>query len=254
MSALSILVIDSGNTFVKWGLHDGDHWITKNKIHHSQLKALEDDFRNLPEPNMVVISHVSGEIIRDQLTILMSRWSVKPTWILAQSCQCEVTNGYSISSQLGSDRWAALVAARKFQKEGCLVVNVGTAMTVDALSPSGHFLGGLVMPGFYAMMNGLKADTGLQLSETLGKFHDFPKNTNDGVYSGLIQSLLGAIERMYSTFLKQNPMIGNCIMSGGGAYQLMPFIKFPVVYIENLVLEGLVIIAKDLTQKKKHLL
>ncbi|MBL8498273.1 type III pantothenate kinase [Nitrosomonas sp. JL21] len=249
MTALSILTIDSGNSFVKWGFYAGDVWVKKDKVHNSQLESLNDVFLNLPEPNMIVISHVSDEAIRDQLTFLTSCWPVKPDWVLAQSFQCGVTNAYSRPSQLGSDRWAALIAARKFQKENCLVVNVGTAMTVDALSASGHFLGGLILPGFHAMMDGLKAKTQL-MSVAKGDYQDFPINTDDAIYSGVIQSLLGAIERMYSSFSQQNHPVGNCILSGGGAYQLMPFIKLPIVHIENLVLEGLVMIANDLAQKR----
>lgn len=252
MTVSKVLVIDSGNTFVKWGLHNGNSWITKDKIRHSQLSTIDNVFLSLPKPDIIVISHVSGEIIYDQLKILTSRWSVKPCWVSAQSFQCGVKNGYTNPRQLGSDRWAALIAARKLQKEGCLVINVGTAMTVDALSASGHFLGGLIIPGFYAMITGLRADTQLTNS-SLGNYHDFPKSTDDAIYSGVIQSLLGAIERMYSTFSQQNHQIGNCIMSGGGAKQLMTFLELPVIHIDNLVLEGLVIIADDLAKNKEYL-
>lgn len=251
MTVPKILTIDSGNSFVKWGLHSDGVWIRKDKIHNSQLSTLENIFLNLPEPRMIVISHVSGEIIRNQLKFLTSHWSIKPYWVSAQSFQCGVTNSYSNPSQLGSDRWAALIAARKLQKDGCIVVNVGTAMTVDTLCASGHFRGGLIIPGFHAMMSGLKAETQLTYIGA-GGYHDFPKSTNDAIYSGAIQSLLGAIERMYGVFSQQNHPVENCVISGGGAYQLMPFIKLPVVHIENLVLEGLVTIANELNQKNEH--
>ncbi len=247
-----ILAIDSGNTFVKWGLFNGEFWIKKNKIYHTQLAELQQDFLNIPEPNIIVISHVSSEIIRDQIEVLISRWSVKPYWVMARSFQCGISNGYSNPLQLGSDRWAALIAAREYQNKACLVINVGTAMTIDALSDSGHFLGGLIAPGTYMMINGLQSATQLMNIEA-GIFHDFPQNTNDAIHSGVIQCLVGAIERMYSSFARQlEHPLANCIISGGGAHKLMPFINVPIVFIDNLVLEGLAIIGNDLQLNKNY--
>ncbi len=241
-----ILAIDSGNTFVKWGLFNGEFWVKRNKIYHTQLTELQHDFLNIPEPNIIVISHVSSEIVRDQIKVLISRWPVKPYWVIARSFQCGISNGYLNPLQLGSDRWAALIAAWEFQHNACLVINIGTAMTIDALSESGHFLGGLIAPGNHMMINGLQSAAQLINVET-GVFHDFPQNTNDAIYSGVIQCLVGAIERMYSLFAQQLEYpFANCIISGGGAHELMPFINVPIVFIDNLVLEGLAIIGNDL--------
>ncbi len=250
MSSIKVLVFDSGNTFVKWGLHNGN-WVLKEKTCHSQFLEMDDIFYNLPVPDIIVISHVSSEAIRNKLRMLISIWSVKSYWILAQSFQCGVTNDYSEPSQLGCDRWAALIAARQLQKDSCIVVNVGTAMTVDALSASGHFLGGIIIPGFYAMLNGLRAETQLTCSFP-ADYHSFPRNTNDAIHSGIIQGLLGAIERMHRLISQHNSSIGNCIISGGGAYQLISYLKIPFTHIENLVMDGLVIIAQDLAQNEEH--
>jgi len=74
-------------------------------------------------------------------------------------------------------------------------VNAGTAMTVDALSDTGEFLGGIIVPGHDLMQQALVANTAaLKLGE--GAFQDYPDNTADAIASGAMQALAGAVERM----------------------------------------------------------
>lgn len=249
-----LLAIDSGNSYIKWGLHDGNQWTRKGRVFYNNAYLLEKEFVGLPEPTEIVISHVARTITREQLCTLISIWRVNPLWIVAQKSHGDVTNGYSDPTQLGSDRWAALIAAWKIQHHACLVINMGTAMTIDALSESGEFLGGIILPGFYSMHQCLLSDTQLPNVDT-GDYQDFPVNTNDAIYSGVIQGLLGAIERMYNLLSSHlNHPVENCILSGGSASALKPLIRFPITVIDNLVLEGLVIIANDLRSNKNPLI
>lgn len=245
-----ILAIDSGNSYIKWGLYADNLWIKKGQALYSEISTLKEEFSNLPRPALVVISHVARAITRNQLDMLVSIWSTKAHWVAAQAFQCGVLNGYANPAQLGSDRWAALIAAWKIRHHACLVINVGTAVTIDALSNSGEFRGGIIMPGIHLMLNSLLSGTQLIKSNT-GCYRNFPQNTNDAIQSGVVQCLVGAIERMYNLHsLQQDHSIGTCIISGGGASSLLPFIKIPVMVFESLVLEGLVIIASDLRLNK----
>lgn len=246
-----LLVIDSGNSYVKWGLYTGDQWLRKSKVFYSDVFLLEKEFIDLPEPTIIVISHVARAITRNQLSAVISIWPIRPYWIVAQTFQCGVTNGYSDPTQLGSDRWAALIATWKIRRHACLVINVGTAVTIDALSDSGKFLGGIILPGSHLILSSLLSGTQLINIET-GNYRDFPLNTNDAIKSGLIQCLIGAIERMYNLLsLQLDHSVESCIISGGDASILAPFIRFPTVVVDDLVLEGLVIIADDFQLSKK---
>lgn len=246
-----ILAIDSGNSFIKWGLYADNLWVKKGKVLYSEVSTLKEEFSDLPRPTLIVISHVARVIARSQLDILVSIWSTRTHWVVAQAFQCDVLNGYANPTQLGSDRWAALIAAWKIRHHACLVINVGTAVTIDALSDSGKFLGGIIIPGIHLMLNSLLSGTQLIKTDT-GSYRDFPQNTNDAIQSGVVQCLVGAIERMYNLLsLQQDHPIEACIISGGGASSLTPFIKIPVTIVEDLVLEGLVIIANDLRLNKE---
>jgi len=242
-----ILAIDSGNSFFKWGLKKDAIWLTKGEVSNKEIYHLFNTFKKLPSPLHIIISHVAANLLQDELEeAILSIWAVKPHWIKARVFQCGVLNCYRNPEQLGSDRWAALVAAWNFNQRACIVVNVGTAVTIDALSDSGEFLGGVIMPGINLMRESLQSGTKIRTLLT-GTFQDFPQSTDDAVHTGLVHSVLGAIEHFYyrvSTQLNEPAL--KCFISGGGSSELKPFIEIPFQVIDNLVLEGLIIIAHDI--------
>lgn len=240
-----ILAIDSGNSFVKWGLFNHGQWLKQGKVFYDKVDHLASDFNNLALPETIVISHVARPATKKQICELISAWPVMPYWIQARSFQCGVSNGYSDPSQLGCDRWAALIAAWRMHQNACIVISVGTAVTIDALSESGKFLGGIILPGIQLMLKSFQHNTQL-INADSGIYDDFPVNTGSAIQSGIIHSIVGAIERMHNLLsVHIDHPVETCIMSGGGASLLIPFIKIPTKVIDNLVLEGLVVIAEN---------
>lgn len=241
----SILAIDSGNSYVKWGMFNNGQWLAQGNVFYDKVPSLRHKFNELPVPESIIISHVARAITKNQICDLFSNWSVKPLWIHSRFYQCGVTNGYSDPFQLGCDRWAALIAAWKIQRQACLVVNLGTAVTIDALSDNGKYLGGIILPGTQLMLKSLQLGTQI-INADMRKYEDFPADTNSAIKSGVIHSLVGPIERMYNLLSVQlNHPVVNCIISGGDATLLLPHIKIPVKAIKYLVLEGLVVIAEE---------
>ncbi len=241
----NLLAIDCGNTFVKWGLHDGDSWITKHKVSWNEIDSLHSKFLNISKPSHIYISFVARDDLKIYIDKLIFSWQVDVHWIVSRSTQCHVTNSYVNPVQLGCDRWAALIASWSRLREACLVINVGTAMTVDVLTNEGIFYGGIILPGVFSMQNCLLSNTQLIYSQE-GQFYDFPRSTEDGLTSGTIHALIGAIERMHNLMaVRLKIPINQCVISGGGACQIIPFLRLSYIWIEDSVLEGLVVIAKD---------
>lgn len=239
-----ILLVDAGNSRIKWGIYDAGMWLRQAAVDTADATGLEADWQQLASPTTIVVSNVAGPAVRAILERLLARWQTAPHWVAALGQQCGVRNGYDAAAQLGSDRWAALIAARRVAREVCLVVNVGTAVTVDALTREGVFLGGLILPGLELMCMALASGTAGVRGEP-GHWARFPTNTADAVYSGAMQAVLGAIERMAREV--ERSAEGNCTvwLSGGGAQQLAPLLNRPVMLVDNLVLEGLLIIAQE---------
>lgn len=243
-----LMAIDSGNTNIKWGLHDGNCWLKQGNLAQNKNMLLRQEWQSLPKPQNIIISNVSSTLTKTTLSELLSSWEVKPKWITPLSYQCGVRNYYADPTLLGSDRWAALIAAWKQQRHGCLVVDVGTAMTVDTLSDTGEFLGGIIVPGFALMKKALAINT-TTLQDQEGEFADFPDNTANAIHSGAIRALVGAIKSMSEQLAITLGHTPECIISGGESKQLLSKLNMNANLIDNLVLEGLVLIAKEDSEK-----
>jgi type III pantothenate kinase len=200
---------------------------------------LQRNFELLTPPSRIIISNVGGYAMAQRLLSVCTLWPVQAEFVVARTEQCGVRNSYENPSRLGSDRWAALIAAWKRFGRACLVVNCGTATTVDALSNAGEFLGGLIMPGITLMQQSLKQNTA-QLQDEVGQLHNFPRNTSDAIYTGVIQATLGAIEnqRVLLKKLGTNEIV-TCFLSGGAADKIEAHLGMPTERVDNLVLEGL---------------
>jgi type III pantothenate kinase len=244
MGSLLLLAVDSGNSYVKWGLHDGHTWLKQGVVAQAEKAVLEEEWRDIGDPERVLVSHVGTMQAKADLSELFTRWKAEPQWITAVAYQCGVRNYYTDPAQLGSDRWAALIAAWELQRQGCLVVDTGTAMTVDVLSDTGEFLGGIITPGVDLMQKILIENTSSLKLES-GKFCDYPDSTADAIYSGTVQALVGAVERMAASLTITLGHVPDCILSGGTAQQLQSHINVNTKIMDNLVLEGLVLIAHE---------
>lgn len=238
-----ILAVDAGNSRIKWALHDGRAFAQDGWVALPDVCALAQAWKSLPAPVCVVVANVAGDDIRKHLNGLFGGWRSGVIWVAGQRAQCGVTSRYEDPVQLGPDRWAALIGARHLVKSACLVVNSGTAMTVDALTAGGEFLGGLIVPGFELMHQSLARNTAL-LSAEQGRYAAFPRNSADAITSGAIQALCGAVERMRSEMANAGHGEPGIVIGGGAGGVLAEHLKTRARSVERLVLEGLVRIAE----------
>lgn len=235
------LLIDAGNSRIKWVLAEGDEWQAPGAIDNAHIQDMPRLIAQLPKPSRIVIASVAGDTIAQNLRMICAHWRVRPEFITARPSQCGVINRYDEPQRLGCDRWAALIAAWHLERRACLVVNCGTATTVDALSASGEFIGGLILPGTGLMLHSLSNGTAL-LGQGQGDWQAFPRNTADAMESGIIQATVGAIERQY---VRLGLPHARCILGGGNAGRVIEHLSMPVEHIGNLVLRGLHIIADE---------
>ena len=229
------LLLDAGNTRLKWAVVEDGRWQAQGSALYSDLS---DFARVLDGRGTCYISSVGRVQHEDQIAALLAPYSITPTWLTSEAYFADVINTYVNPHQLGVDRWMGLIAARQRTLAATLVVSVGTAMTVDALSAEGKFLGGLIVPGANMMQWALQQGTA-QVGEGSGVWQAFPRTTADAVQSGVIAALCGAIQRQYANLAEVAGMHPRCILTGGDADCLLPFLDFPVEHVPALVLEGM---------------
>ncbi|MBU0687908.1 MAG: type III pantothenate kinase [Gammaproteobacteria bacterium] len=238
-----MLLLDIGNSRCKWALVENGIWIRQGVLENGELAQLPTLIGELPLSSRILVSNVAGDAVAAKLKECLAAIQCQPKFIQAEAERCGVRNGYHTPQQLGSDRWAALIAAHHRVAGACLVVNCGTATTIDALSAEGEFLGGLILPGLSLMLSSLSANTA-QLAEQAGSLLDFPRDTADAMLSGAVRATQGAIQHQFG-LLQQHADSVRCLMSGGAASMVMQGSSVPVEYDEHLVLHGLQILGES---------
>jgi type III pantothenate kinase len=234
---MTILLVDAGNTRVKWALaHEGapaGEWIAHGAVVHAELDSLLGAWSG-HAVKRAVVSNVAGAGMREGLTQLMP---LPPEWFSAQAELAGLRNRYRNPGQLGADRFAAALGARTLVPGKALVVaTCGTATTVDAVSSDGEFLGGMILPGLGLMLDSLARGTA-QLpaaSADAAPPPVFADNTLDAIRSGCVSAQAGAIARAFTALPAEL-----CIVSGGAAGHIAPALRVPYRMLDNIVLAGL---------------
>ena len=240
--ALPVLAIDAGNTRVKWGLHDGAGWRKRGQVENGRAATLKRVFAALPPLRAVIVSNVAGPRIRDLISRSLPE-APAPRWIRSLASQCGVRNSYEKPAQLGCDRWAALIGASHLHRGAAVVANAGTALTVDALTADRVFVGGIIVPGVELMRAALARDTA-GLKRRPGTFSFFPDNTGDAIMSGAVNAMCGAVEQVARNLETGGGQPPICILSGGAAGLIASQLNLEVKVVDNLVLEGLAVMAR----------
>ena len=153
--------------------------------------------------------------------------------------------GYRDPVSLGADRWANLVACQALGLTPCVVASLGTAMTVDAIDASGAHLGGLILPGTGLMRQGLREGTaGIRAVE--GDFEPFPGSTGNAVETGILEAQAGALAGLRARFEAHAGRAVTAVLTGGDSARLLGRVPAPVRVVDDLVMEGVLWMAKDL--------
>ena len=247
------LLIDVGNSAVKWAVlaNDGSFSTSGRVLHRDGADVaagLTAAWGNLGSVRRAVGCSVAGSAVVRATEGAARRLGLPAVeWMRSQAAfsgTFALTSGYRDPQQLGADRWHALIgAAARMPGTSLVVVNAGTATTVDCLrmlAGEARFVGGCIAPGVRLMLESLARGTaGLPLGE--GAPADFPDTTDSAIVTGVFDAQAGLVERVWKRFsasLKAPPRL---LVAGGHAELLagrLPHELAPVID-HNLVLRGL---------------
>lgn len=251
-----LLLIDAGNTRVKWATVAADergavgNWIASGMVDHAQVRELADAWRN-QKIDRVLISNVAGQAMRDAIEqALLGALGMHPVplaWFASVPELAGIRNRYRNPAQLGCDRFASSIGAHAlYPGQPLIVATCGTATTIDAITADGDFLGGMILPGLGLMASALAKNTAQlpQVAENLDVSEPFADHTDAAIVSGCIAAQAGAIERAVAAHARRHGNV-QCILSGGAAALIAPHLSAPHTKIDNLVLMGLHTVAMN---------
>jgi len=259
--------IDAGNTRIKWQV--GVKAQTQQQSWPQTAATLAAWVASLKPAGGGVIERfiIASVVPQDRQAQLAQALAtqypdVMVQWIVSRARCCGVQFAYADVTQFGVDRFCALAAARqRLPRQDLIVVNAGTAVTLDYLKADGRHDGGVIMPSLAAMTAGLN-----QLAPHLAPFwQQKPEMATGGSGSGrrLATNTAGALQLgsrwMLASALAQiiealsehtepqskqqrPPQI---LVSGGGASELLPLLNPTAISAPDLVLEGIRLAARQ---------
>jgi type III pantothenate kinase len=246
----AVVYIDLGNSRLKW-LYDSDR---EGESIEAMAYSSDDLYAQLSAtwlveviPEAVWIASVAEQAAFQQLTQWIGdNWELVPCAMSVSDADCGVSCGYDQPSQLGVDRWAALIAARASFPEGAIVVDCGTAVTLDAIDGHGQHLGGYILPGLGAMQHSLAQNTAMRWMEaSADNSQRWGKNTASCIALGGRKAIAALIEHSVEDLQAAGACDPALVITGGDAKMLQSFVEIESQRRDALVLEGLRLYAKE---------
>jgi type III pantothenate kinase len=248
------LLLDVGNTRLKWGLLDGERISRTGNMRHEALK--ESGFSPLTarlprHVDRILVSNVAGPEFATRLSrVLGIHCNAEVRFARSEKKAFGVSNSYARPRSLGVDRWAAMIGARAGSKAALCVVDAGTAVTIDALDRNGQHLGGQIIPGLHLMAKSLRSHTSgiarfrKRVADPGSGMALFANDTERAMQTGALNAICGAIERAVR-IMRAEGFRPEIILTGGGASRILKQLDGKVIHRPHLVLQGLAFILQS---------
>jgi type III pantothenate kinase len=238
MPSAQFLLIDNSNSFTKFALSSRERLGAVRRVRTSELDAasLRRVLRGWKFDCVVLCSVVpkKSALLRDEL-------AAKPLHNVDHRSKLGVGIEYPKPKTIGADRLANAAAAAALHGVPCIVVDFGTAVTFDILSPQKKYIGGVIAPGLEAMTDYLHQRTAqlpkISLLEPPGPIG---KSTKHAMLAGAVYGYRGLVREILAEL---RAALGvrklNAVATGGYADLIAAGVKEIAAVHENLTLEGL---------------
>jgi type III pantothenate kinase len=256
---MSTLLIDMGNTRIKWSQLRGTVPGRQQALPIGAWREFEVALRKLRRIDSVHVVSVAGTRAELALRSILHRAGLPGPHFARSGEQCAgVTNGYKDAWRLGADRWIAAVGAWHMagSHRAVCAISAGTALTIDVVDGSGQHRGGLIAPGPSLMVHSLlrytqgiapRAAGSVARSKARGKgiIRPLADNTRDAIELGSLTAAAALIDRTVGAVriaLGARPVV---LLTGGAADLIAPLLATSHRHQPDLVLQGLAVVATE---------
>jgi type III pantothenate kinase len=244
---VSILVVDIGNTRVKWARVAHGHLHRQRAAVHAGWRV--EDFARLVLGRgrgieRVIVASVAGARLEGRLASAARRvCGLDPEFVTAARRLGGVRSAYTQPWRLGVDRLVGAIGAHHLApRRAVCVVDVGTAMTIDLVDAHGRHLGGAIVPGPHLMVESLLRKTSGIRRRSVGRSWGrtlFARDTRAAIELGARYALAALVERAVGEAgraLGRPPLV---LLTGGAAGAIDSLIRSGHSNVPDLVLRGL---------------
>ena len=237
------VLVDLGNSRLKWAVLQRNGELSAMRAAASERMQIPGLRAGVP----VLAVSVAKELVRARFESMVRQATGFAPRFVQSEAQCDgLINGYRDAWRLGADRWVAMIGARALfpRASALLVVDVGTAATIDLVTRDGHHHGGLILPGPSMMVDSLLGKTGgiaqrAKGSRSTAGADFFARDTRAAVQQGATQSVIAMIERARREARATIGSHPKVILTGGGASEIAKDLKYVHNRVDDLVLQGL---------------
>ncbi len=234
-----ILEFDCGNTTLNWRLltAEGDSAYTGTSPITERTFLAFAPFNEVHAVRGVAVG--SSEWCRDFNDFVSQHWQLRVQYVRSVAQGGGVTNGYATPSDLGADRWAAMLGAFNDCRCACCVIDCGTAVTVDYVDDDGVHIGGYIAPGLSVGHRALLNAVPALPSSVLNEMDEFSpaRDTLSALNKGNIVAWIGGVREML-THLPCTPHM-RLYVTGGYGKMLCNYLPSCVIWRPHLVMDGI---------------
>jgi type III pantothenate kinase len=253
-----ILLLDIGNHTLHLGLARSPKPQTAGRkplaagriVWHQDLPARAAAFRldgipaTSPEETIAgaVIASVVPAFTPDFCDLFRRQFGIEPL-VLSHRTRTGLRLHYSPKSSLGADRIANAAAAYHLYRRDAIVVDMGTATTLEVVTREGDFLGGAIMPGLETMLDALKLETAqLPKPEPANPRRLLATSTRAGIQAGVFSAHFAGIDRLVQGITRETHRKFHIIATGGLSRRFGRHVRDVSVINPLLTLQGLSIV------------
>lgn len=253
MNAGRALLLDVGNTRLKWGIAENGVLRRTGSVTHEKLA--EQGFAvlttKLPKAiDTAYASNVAGQTFATRLSgVIGLHCGQDVHFARSKASGWGITNRYRQPRRLGVDRFVAMIGARDAYRSSLCIVDAGTAVTIDAVDGKGNHLGGQILPGLRLMIESLNAETSdlppvRRAARSGDGILQFAASTGSAIVNGSLAAVCGAIERAMK-LMRSAKLRPTLVLTGGDASRILAELDTAAEHHPNLVLEGLAVMVRD---------
>lgn len=250
-----LLAIDIGNTNLVIGCFDKDAIVFKARIATDKTRTSDQygvEIKNMMEAYGVHVSDIDDCIISSVVPPVFNsvRTGVikvigKQPMVVGPGLKTGLNIHMDVPSLVGSDRIVIAVAALAEYKAPLILMDLGTATTIEVVEPENKYLGGVIFPGVRISLDALTSRAAQLPGISLDKpKHVIGKNTVDCMRSGMMFGTAAMIDGLVERIESELGHPSTLIATGGMAQFITPLCKHDIILEKDLLLKGLNIIYK----------
>ena len=235
-------LFDSGNSRLHFSRWDGEKVYDPVCMPYpetiDELTEVITDFFGEKPPKKVAACSVSAQW-REPLFTLLDRKAPGRLVVAQTAYDTGFSVNYDNPESIGVDRVLAACAAYRLFQDSCVVIDSGTAVTVDAVDENGTLAGGYIFPGLDVLSWSLSEKTILPHVSLTGTCEEIGNSTEKCISYGILIGFSGAVAELVKHAASSVNCTTRIVVTGGGAEKVLSYLPFPAVHKQHLVLEGL---------------